>query len=131
MRVVGTVVEEESGKPLAGLQVRAFDKDLFFDEKIGSAITDDAGRFRIHCSSKIHRRILSISTTCYGAVSQLSRGNLLSVDFSLFGFDESPKLYIRVFDAGRTTLLYSTGKEIRKGFVEERFDIRISKHRLT
>ena len=28
MRVVGTIVDEASGKPLARLQVRAFDKGL-------------------------------------------------------------------------------------------------------
>ena len=33
MRVVGTVVEEESGRPLEGLVVRAYDKDILFDDK--------------------------------------------------------------------------------------------------
>ena len=51
MRIVGTVVEETSGKPLAGLQVRAFDKDLIFDDKLGTAVTDEAGRFRMDYSS--------------------------------------------------------------------------------
>ncbi len=47
MRIVGTIVEEESGKPLAGLQVRAFDKDFLFDDKLGTAVTDAAGSFTI------------------------------------------------------------------------------------
>ena len=51
MRIVGTVVEETSGKPLAGLQVRAFDKDLIFDDKLGTAVTDEAGKFRMDYSS--------------------------------------------------------------------------------
>ena len=102
MRIVGTVVEETSGKPLAGLQVRAFDKDLIFDDKLGTAVTDEAGKFRMDYSS---------------------------LDFSLLGGLETvPELYLRVFDAEGKKLLYTTETAIRKGrLVAERFDIRIPK----
>ena len=39
MRVVGTVLEEESGRPLEGLVVRAYDKDILFDDRLGSVST--------------------------------------------------------------------------------------------
>ena len=106
MRVIGKIVEQESGKPLAGLQVRAFDKDLLFDDKLGTAVTDSAGVFRIDYSS---------------------------LDFSLFeGMETVPELYIRVFDATRKKLLYSTEKAIRKDpLVEEDFDIKIPRAKLT
>ena len=105
MRVVGTVVEEGSGKPLAGLQVRAFDKDILFDDKLGVSITDAAGAFRIDYSQ---------------------------LDFSSFlGTETMPELYIRIFDATGKKLLYTSEKAIRKNtMVEERFDIKISKAKL-
>jgi hypothetical protein len=105
MRIVGTIVEAESGKPLAGLQVRAFDKDLLFDDKLGTAVTDATGNYVIYYSS---------------------------LDFSLLPDMETvPELYIRVFDASRKKLLYSTEKQIRKGhMVEERFDVKIPRAKL-
>ena len=105
MRIVGTITEEETGKPLAGLQVRAFDKDFLFDDKLGSAVTDAKGEYTIHYSS---------------------------MDFSLLpDFETVPELYIRVFDANRTKLLFTTERAVRKGhLVEERFDVKISKRSL-
>jgi hypothetical protein len=105
VRIVGTIVEEETGKPLAGLQVRAFDKDLLFDDKLGTAVTDAAGNYRIDYSA---------------------------MDFSLLeGLETVPELYIRVFDATRKKLLFSTEKAIRKGnLVEERIDAKIPKAKL-
>jgi len=54
------------------------------------------------------------------------------IDFSLLsGLETVPELYLRVFDATRKKLLYSTEKEIRKGhLVEERFDVKIPKAKL-
>ena len=106
MRLVGTIVEEESGKPLAGLQVRGFDKDILFDDKLGIAITDAAGAFRINYSA---------------------------LDFSsALGTETTPELYIRVFDASGKKLLYTSEKAIRKyPQVEERFDIKIPRAKLS
>jgi hypothetical protein len=105
MRVIGTVVEEESGKPLAGLQVRAFDKDILFDDKLGIAITDAAGAFRINYSQ---------------------------LDFSsVLGNETKPELYIRIFDATGKKLLFTSEKAIRnEPQVEERYDIKIPKAKL-
>jgi len=105
MRIVGTIVEAESGKPLSGLQVRAYDKDFLFDDKLGTAVTDAQGKFRI---------------------------DYYEIDFSLLaGLETVPELYLRVFDATRKKLLFSTEKEIRKGqLVEERFDVKIPKAKL-
>jgi hypothetical protein len=100
MRVVGTIVEEGSGKPLAGLQVRAYDKDLLFHDKLGVAITDAAGSFRIDYSQ---------------------------IDFSsILGTETMPELFIRIYDATGRKLLYTSEKAIRKDpQVEERYDIEI------
>src|SRR6476646_8807135 len=100
MRAIGTVVEEESGRPIAGLHVRAFDKDILFDDKLGVAVTDPEGKFRIDYSQ---------------------------LDFSsIFGTETSPELYVRVYDVNDKKLLYTSEKSIRKNVkVEEHFEIKI------
>src|SRR4030095_10414780 len=104
MRVIGTVVEEESGKPLAGLVVRAFDKDILFDDKLGKTVTDANGHFRIDYSS---------------------------LDFSLLGGETSPELYVRIFDPAGKKLLWTSERAIRREVqVEERYDIKIPKAKL-
>lgn len=45
--IYGEVVVKETGKALAGLTVEALDKDLLFDDRLGSAVTDKAGKFEI------------------------------------------------------------------------------------
>jgi hypothetical protein len=78
MRAIGTVVEEESGRPIAGLRVRAFDKDILFDDKLGVAITRHGVRIDY---------------------SQL--------DFSsVFGTETSPELYIRIYGVTDKKLLF-------------------------
>jgi hypothetical protein len=102
MRVIGTIVELESGKPIAGLQVKAFDKDLIWDDKLGTAITDAKGGFKINYSS---------------------------IDFGIL--ESSPELYLRVFDSSGKKLLYTSEKTIRKDpQVEERYDITIPRAKL-
>ena len=104
MRVLGTIVEEESGKPLSGLIVRAFDKDILFDDKLGKTVTDAGGNFRIDYSS---------------------------LDFSLLGAETSPELYVRIYDASGKKLLWTSEKAIRRDVqVEERYDIKIPKAKL-
>ena len=103
MRVIGTVVEEESGKPLQGLRVRAYDKDLIFDDKLGEKVTDAAGKFEISYT-EAHFRDLE---------------------------ETLPDVYIRIYDATGKKLLYTTEKAVRKGAqITENFDVKISKAKL-
>ena len=102
MRVVGTVVEEESGRPLEGLVVRAYDKDILFDDKLGSVNTNAKGEFEISYTETQFR------------------------DFN----ETQPDLYLKVFDAGGKKLLHSTKKQIRQAEVLERYEIRIPKAKL-
>jgi hypothetical protein len=46
-RIFGTVRRKGSPVGVPGLQVQAVDKDLFFDDRLGTATTDTDGRFEI------------------------------------------------------------------------------------
>src|SRR5262245_36515911 len=103
MRVYGTVTEEESGRPLKGLLVRAYDKDLLIDDHLGDTHTDASGQFQIAYSE---------------------------VQFQDF-HETLPDLYLRVFDPSGKRLLHSTEREVRKNaLVEERYEIRIPRAKL-
>lgn len=84
-RIFGTVEEEETGRPLANLIVRAFDRDLVFDDKVGFATTDDDGRFEIRFRLQDFRDLR----------------------------ESRPDLYLRVYDALGTHLLLETTDAVR------------------
>ena len=97
-RVAGSVREEGSGRPLAGLVVRAFDRDVAFDDFLGEVTTDDAGRFEL----------------------VFTEPQLQDV------FETRPDLYLCVFDASGRRLVHSTDRAIRwDARVEERYEISI------
>jgi len=98
-RVSGEVEEAETGRPLAGLIVRAFDRDLVFDDKLGFATTDDAGHFEIRFGAE--------------AFSDLR--------------ETRPDLYLRVYDTEGTGLLHETRDAIRwNASADEHYRIRIA-----
>jgi carotenoid cleavage dioxygenase len=104
MSVAGTVVEQETGKPIQGLRVRAYDKDLIFDDKLGDTLTDAEGKFEIRFTE---------------------------AQFRDFG-ETSPDLYIRIYDRTGKKLLYTTEKAVRRdALVREYFDVKIPKAKLT
>ena len=95
--VEGTVEDSETGLPLVGLIVRAFDKDFLFDDDLGFSITDELGHFSIHFTEDDFR------------------------DFA----ERSPDLYLRVHDSTGESLLHQT--PVHRNFVsDENFRIRIS-----
>ena len=96
--IVGLVREAESGVGLPGLFVKAYDKDLLFDDLLGTAITGADGSFEIVAESD---------------------------DFRDF-FETRPDLYLRVFHADRITEIWSSKESVRwnAGRYEE-FDVLI------
>ena len=104
MRLNGSVVEDESGRPLEGLLVRAYDQDLIVDDHLGDTHTDAAGKFQIEYSEVQFRDL----------------------------HETLPDLYLRIFDPSGKRLLHTTEREVRKNaLVEERFEIRIPRAQLT
>jgi hypothetical protein len=101
-RVTGAVSELETGRPLAGLVVRAFDKDLVSDDYLGSATTDRNGRYEIG----------------------------FDVDAFRDPFDEKPDLYVRVFATdGRELASTETAVRWDAGALE-RLDVAVPAARL-
>ena len=90
-RVEGRVEEAGSGRPIAGLVVRAFDKDLVFDDSLGVCTTDDLGRFLIRFTDDAFR------------------------DFA----ESRPDLYLRVYDSAGKSLLHQT--PIQRDFSSDGF----------
>lgn len=94
----GTVRDIRTGKGIAGLYVKACDADQRFDDILGGATTGPDGRFEI------------VSTP---------------VNFRDF-FEKGPSIFLKVFEADRSTLLHSTDPMVWNGGMTSRFDIRIS-----
>ncbi len=84
-RVGGEVVEKETGRPLPGLLVRVFDKDELYNDLLGEARTDDAGRFEVRYAG--------------GDFQEL--------------FDKRPDLFFRIFDAEGAQLIHTTEESVR------------------
>ena len=83
--ITGTVRQAENGIGVPGLFVKAYDKDLLFDDLLGTAITGTDGSFEI--------------------ISEAS-------DFREF-FERRPDLYLRVFRADRKTEIWSSKEAVR------------------
>lgn len=97
-RVTGVIEEEETGRPLCNLIVRAFDRDLVFDDKLGFTNTDADGRFEIR----------------YGEAEFRD------------AWESKPDLYLRIYDAEGSRLLHETTDAIRwNASIRERYRIRI------
>ena len=102
-RVHGSVVEDESGRPLAGMLVRAYDEDVLVDDFLGEARTDAAGRFEV-----------------------------VFTEVQFMDFHETrPDLYLRVFDASGGRLLHTTERAVRfDAGPQEYFELRIPRERV-
>ena len=84
-QIFGVVEEAETGRVLTNLVVRAFDRDLIFDDKIGYTNTDDDGRFEIRFGVERFREL----------------------------FESRPDLYLRIYDRAGVRLLHETTDAIR------------------
>lgn len=67
-KITGNVREKESGLGVRGLMIRAYDKDLLFDDLLGTAITDDEGYFEVVYSEKDFRELFERKPDIYLSV---------------------------------------------------------------
>jgi hypothetical protein len=96
--ISGQVRVLESGAPVSGVVVKAYDKDLFFDDLLGAVETEVDGSFSIICEGE---------------------------DFREF-FETSPDLYLKVTTHDRCKVLFSSEDSVRPNAAhEEYFDITI------
>lgn len=101
-KITGHVREKESGLGVRGLMIRAYDKDLLYDDLLGTAITDDEGHFKVVYTEKDFREL----------------------------FERKPDIYLSVY-APPWRLLIETTDAVRWGASErEHFQLEIERETL-
>jgi hypothetical protein len=99
-RIHGSVFEDESGRPLAALLVRAYDKDVALDDLLGETRTDAGGRFEMVFTEARFKDV----------------------------FETRPDIYLQVFDPSGAKLLHTTEREVRfNAGRDEFFEVRIAR----
>jgi len=64
-KIIGIVREKESKRPVLGLLVRAFDKDLFYTDLLGNAITAQDGTFALGYEGKDFKELFERGPDIY------------------------------------------------------------------
>jgi len=78
-RIHGHVVEDESGEDLSGFFIKAYDKDLLYDDLVAGAKTDSHGRFEMAYSEKDFSEIFERKPDlCFVVSADLKEGPIHS-----------------------------------------------------
>lgn len=102
-RITGVVREQESGKALPNLLIRAYDKDLIYDDLLGDATTNTSGEFEMRYTGDDFKEL----------------------------FEQHPDIYLDILDSSGVHVLYSTENAIRwNAEASEIFDIVIPQHKI-
>lgn len=101
-RLSGRIAIRETGEPIAGVTVSAMDKDHFFDDRLGSAVTDRDGRYEIVYSESDFRDL----------------------------FERRPDVYLVLCAPNGKEILSSKDSVVMNAEADERIDIDLSIARL-
>jgi len=103
-RIRGIVYEQESRRPLPNLLVRAYDRDLLFDDLLGDATSDKSGRFEFRYTERDFKEL----------------------------FERGPDVYFRIYDPSSKRAIHTTADSVRwNAGADEFFEIPIPQHKLT
>ena len=102
-KIHGIIKDKETGKGIPNLTVKAIDKDLFFDDLLGSVTTDENGKFEIIYDKE---------------------------DFQELFFDKKPDLYLTIKDS-KGRIILTTEDKVRYGASDtESFQIKMDSGQL-
>lgn len=79
-RIFGVVRQEGTRESIPGLLVQAIDKDLFFDDRLGTATTDGDGRFEISYDAEDFRDFFESKPDIYLKVTDSDGAELFTTE---------------------------------------------------
>ena len=125
-RISGTVVEQGSERPLPALIVRAYSKDIFYDDLLGRVTTDQSGHFELHYRGEDFRDLIENRPDIYFSIWDSSEQNKIhSTDVSVrWGPDADVGCRIEV-PAGRVSNHTDDGSLVPQGEGGEREAIQV------
>ena len=98
-KITGCVYEKESGLAVEGLIIRAYDKDMFYDDLLGNACTDEQGKFEIVYSEKEFAELFESKPDIYLSVYAPPCQLLISSKIGeLKDVRQIPELYLGICD---------------------------------
>jgi hypothetical protein len=98
-RISGRVTDRESGTGIPGLMIRAYDKDLLFDDLLGTATTGADGTFELRYSASDFREL----------------------------FERRPDIYLSVYEASGQFLLHTKDAIRWNAGADETFEVKIDR----
>lgn len=98
-RISGRVVDRESGAGISGLLVRAYDKDLLFDDLLGTATTGADGAFELRYAESDFREL----------------------------FERRPDVYLSLYDGPGKFLLHTKDAIRWNAGTDETFEVKIDR----